>query len=124
MIITKGDKSDVLLKLFAGEQHGTYFVPKEKKLASRKCWIAYTLKPKGRIIIDAGAAKAIVQNGKSLLPSGIVKVEGSFGVGAAVTFENQKRQTLGIGLVNYSATEIRAIMGLKSSLIKNRLGFF
>jgi glutamate 5-kinase len=122
MIITKGDKPDVLLKLFAGERHGTYFVPKEEKLASRKCWIAYTLKPKGRIIIDSGAAKAIVQNGKSLLPSGIVGVEGRFRVGAAVTFENQQQQSLGIGLVNYSATEIRAIMGLKSCQIKDRLG--
>ncbi len=122
MIITKGDKPDVLLKLFAGEQHGTYFVPKEEKLPSRKCWIAYTLKPKGRIIIDSGAANAIVQNGKSLLPSGIVEVEGGFGVGAAVAFENRQQQSLGIGLVNYSATEIRAIMGLKSNQIKNHLG--
>lgn len=122
MIITKGDKPDVLLKLFAGEQHGTYFVPKRKKLASRKCWIAYTLKPKGRIIIDNGAAKAIVKNGKSLLPSGIVEVEGDFGVGAAVTFENQQEQTLGIGLVNYNANEVRTIMGFKSYQISNLLG--
>ncbi|MCP4011343.1 MAG: glutamate 5-kinase [Proteobacteria bacterium] len=122
MIITKGDKPDVLLKLFAGEQHGTYFVPKKEKLASRKCWIAYTLKPKGRIIIDSGASNAIVLNGKSLLPSGIVGVQGDFGVGSAVAFENQQQLSLGIGLVNYSATEIRAIMGLKTSQIKDRLG--
>ncbi len=122
MIITKGDKPDVLLKLFAGEQHGTYFVPKKEKLASRKCWIAYTLKPKGRIIIDSGASNAIVLNGKSLLPSGIVGVQGDFGVGAAVAFENQQQLSLGIGLVNYNAAEIRAIMGLKTSQIKDRLG--
>ncbi len=122
MIITKGDKPDILLKLISGEPHGTYFIPQNKKLARRKCWIAYTLTPKGSIIVDPGAARALLQNGKSLLPSGIVAVEGDFGVGAAVSFKNQQMEVLGMGLVNYSSDDIRCIMGLKTSQIKDHVG--
>jgi glutamate 5-kinase len=122
MIVAKGDKPDILIKLLAGEKHGTYFVPREKKLARRKCWIAYTLKPRGTLILDDGAANAIMQNGKSLLPSGIVAVEGEFGLGAAVRLMNSRQQSLGIGLTNYTAQDIRTIMGLKTGQIKERLG--
>ncbi len=122
MIIAKGDKPDILVRLFAGERHGTYFISREKKLARRKCWIAYTLKPKGTLVIDDGAMRAILQNGKSLLPSGISAVEGEFGVGAAVAFKNRQQKPLGIGLVNYTAAEIRVIMGLKTGQIKAKLG--
>ena len=123
MIIAKGNKPDILLRLFAdSERHGTYFAPKDKKLPSRKCWIAYTLKPKGTIIVDDGAARAVLQNGKSLLPSGIVEVEGDFGLGAAVDFKTRQKQSLGIGLVNYTSSEIRSIKGLKTSQIKDKLG--
>jgi glutamate 5-kinase len=97
-------------------------IAKKKKLKSRKCWIAFTLKPKGVIRIDDGAAEAILNRGKSLLPSGIVGVEGEFSVGAPVEFRKTDDETLGTGLVNYSSTDIRKIMGLKSSQIKNRLG--
>jgi glutamate 5-kinase len=122
MIIAKGDKPGILLKLFDGEKHGTYFVPKEEKMASRKCWIAYTLKPKGRLILDAGAVQALIHNGKSLLPIGIVDVSGEFGVGAAVEFAGTDQHALGIGLVNYAAGDIRAIKGLKTHQIKDCLG--
>ncbi len=122
MIIAQGDKPDILIKLYAGEKHGTYFVPKEKRLASRKCWIAYTLTPKGCLVIDEGAAHALMHNGKSLLPIGIVAVKGEFGVGAPVTFQTQAGQNLGVGLVNYSAADIRLIMGLRSGQVKACLG--
>lgn len=122
MIIARGDKPEILLKLFDGEKHGTYFVPKKEKMASRKCWIAYTLKPKGSLLLDDGAVKALMHNGKSLLPIGITEVAGEFGVGSAVEFKDKNQHLLGIGLVNYTSTEIRAIMGLKTSQIKERLG--
>lgn len=122
MVIANGGKPDVLKKLFSGKDVGTFFIPKKKKLKSRKCWIAFTLKPKGVIRIDDGAAEAILNRGKSLLPSGIVGVEGEFGVGAPVEFRKTDDETLGNGLVNYSSTDIRKIMGLKSNQIKNRLG--
>ena len=122
MVIANGGKPDVLKKLFSGKNIGTFFTPNKKKLKSRKCWIAFTLKPKGIIRIDDGAAAAILNRGKSLLPSGIVGVEGEFSVGAPVEFRKTDDETLGTGLVNYSSSDIRKIMGLKSSQIKNCLG--
>ncbi len=123
MLIAGGEKSDILIKLFSGEEHGTFFIPKKEKLANRKCWIAFTLKPKGIIGIDDGAAVAILKRGKSLLPSGIVRVDGEFSVGAAVEFRRENNdEILGTGLVNYSASDIRKIMGLKSGKIKKCLG--
>lgn len=122
MIIAKGDKRDILLKLYKGEHHGTYFVPKAKKMPSRKSWIAYTLKPKGTIVIDHGASLAILNNGKSLLPGGIVQVLGEFGIGAPVQIRNEKKEILARGLVNYGSADIRKIMGLKTSQILNILG--
>jgi glutamate 5-kinase len=122
MVIANGGRPDVLKKLFSGKDVGTFFSPKTKKLKSRKCWIAFTLKPKGVIRIDDGAAEAIVNRGKSLLPSGIVGVEGEFSVGAPVEFRKTNDEILGTGLVNYSSTDIRKIMGLKSNQIKNCLG--
>ncbi len=122
MVIANGEAPDILLRLFEGESHGTFFVPKKEKLASRKCWIAFTLKPKGILRIDAGAAEAILKKGKSLLPSGITDVEGEFGVGASVCFATQEQEPFGCGLVNYSSLEIRKIRGLKSNRIKEILG--
>ena len=122
MVITRGDKPNILLKLFAGQKHGTYFVPKTHRLASRKCWIAFSLKPQGVLKLDDGAANALLRNGKSLLPSGILEVTKDFGVGAPVEFVDRKNDVLGIGLVNYSSSEIKKIMGLKSNRIKQVLG--
>ncbi|MEA1901557.1 MAG: glutamate 5-kinase [Thermodesulfobacteriota bacterium] len=124
MLIARGEKHDILIKLFAGKEHGTFFIPKKEKLANRKCWIAFTLKPKGIIMLDDGAAVAILKSGKSLLPSGIVRVDGEFSVGAAVEFRRKSNdETLGTGLVNYCASDIRKIMGLKSGKIKKHLGY-
>lgn len=122
MIVARGNTDNVLLRLFAGEELGTYFVPKEGKMASRKCWIAHTLAPKGSIIIDEGAVRAVQQNGKSLLPIGIVAVEGNFKEGAAVDFKTADDTVIGVGLVNYSSTDINLIKGLKTSQIKACLG--
>ncbi len=122
MVIAKGDKHDILIKLFSGKNHGTFFIPKKEKLASRKCWIAFNLKPKGAVVIDAGAQAAILKRGKSLLPSGIVDVENDFYVGAPVEFKSIDNEKLGIGLVNYSASDVRKIMGKKSGQIEKLLG--
>ena len=122
MVIARGDLPNILLKLFAGQKHGTYFIPKNQKLASRKCWIAFSLTPKGILKIDEGAVKALLKKGKSLLPSGIIAVQGDFGVGAPVEFQNRDNESVGIGLVNYSSTEIQKIRGLKSNHIKQVLG--
>ena len=122
MVIARADKPNILLKLFAGQKHGTFFVPQTQRLASRKCWIAFSLKPQGILKIDDGAANALLRNGKSLLPSGILEVADDFGVGAPVKFVDRHNEILGIGLVNYSSSEIKKIMGLKSNRIKQVLG--
>ena len=121
MVIASGLKRDILDGLFSGEAHGTFFVPKKERLASRKCWIGFTLKPKGTITVDDGAAEAVLRRGKSLLPSGVVSVDGNFEVGAPVAV-GTGTEVFGTGLVNYSAAEIRKIMGLKTGQIKQRLG--
>ncbi|MCF6246962.1 MAG: glutamate 5-kinase [Desulfobacula sp.] len=121
MIVARGDIPDVLLQLFDSKNIGTYFIPKQKKMASRKCWIAYTLEPKGSLIIDDGAVNAVKENGKSLLPIGILKVQGRFEQGAAVSFKTKEKIIIGIGLVNYRSLDINLIKGLKSFQIESCL---
>ena len=123
MVIANGNTPHILTKLFAGNDFGTYFIPKTEKLASRKCWIGFALKPKGLIQLDAGAAAAVLTRGKSLLPSGITAVAGDFDVGAAVELAKTDQEVIGVGLVNYNAVDIRKIMGCKSGQIRDRLGY-
>lgn len=122
MVIAQGYRADILIRLAAGESHGTFFEPRDRKLNRKKCWIGYTVNPRGCLRVDAGAARALLRNGKSLLPSGIVDVEGQFAVGAAVSVVDDQGQPIGNGLVNYNARDIRTIMGIRSSQIKDRLG--
>jgi len=122
MVIAKGDHPDILLELMAGRPLGTYFVPREGKLRRRKCWLAFSVKPQGALVLDDGAVQALCRNGKSLLPSGIVAVEQDFQVGAPVEFRSRAGAVIGIGLVNYSAVQIRQILGLRSNQIKAVLG--
>lgn len=122
MVIANGTKPDILKKLFAGRKLGTFFVPKKEKLPSRKGWIAFNLKPQGMLVIDNGAVDALLRNGKSLLPSGITAVEGEFTIGAPVAFKSQGNRVIGIGIVNYSASDIQKIKGRKSGQIKSCLG--
>jgi len=122
MLITNGETSNVILNFFNGKNTGTFFTPVSEKLASRKCWLAFSSKPKGAIIVDPGAARAILTKGKSLLPIGIVDVKDDFHVGTAVELRDSKNKTLGIGLVNYSASDIVKIKGLNSNQIKKQLG--
>jgi glutamate 5-kinase len=122
-IIAPGKKKGVLSAVFSGKETGTLFLPMGKPMHSRKYWIAFTLRPKGKLLIDDGAKKALIEQGKSLLPSGIVNVEGNFDIGDPVTCMDTKGVSLATGLVNYSAPEVRRIMGLKSSKIEQVLGY-
>ena len=122
MIIANGHRKNILSDLFAGKPLGTFFLPTPQKLCSRKRWIAYSLKTKGAVTVDSGAAGAIVQKGKSLLPGGITAVSGEFSQGASVDILSASGEHLGVGLVNYSAQEIRTIKGLKTGMIEKALG--
>jgi glutamate 5-kinase len=122
MVIANGATPNILTRIISGEEQGTFFIPKKEKLSGRKSWIAFTLKPQGVIRIDEGAALALINKGKSLLPSGVIEVKGNFGTGAAVQFTDIKENVLGVGLVNYRASDIRKIKGLRSNQIKKRIG--
>jgi glutamate 5-kinase len=121
-IIAPGKEKGILQALFAGKDRGTLFLPSSKPLTSRKHWIAFTLRTRGRLVLDEGASCALVEEGKSLLPSGIIEVEGDFAVGDPVVCVDRRGRTLAKGLANYNAPEVRKIMGLKTSKIEQVLG--
>lgn len=121
-VIAPGKSKKVLSDIMAGKDIGTLFLPQTSRLASRKYWIAFTLRPRGRLILDDGAAKALTEKGKSLLPSGITEVEGEFDPGDPVVCLDPAGNLLAKGLVNYSALDIRRIRGLKTAQIFSVLG--
>ena len=122
-IIAPGRRTGVLQEILDGKETGTLFLPSTEHLNSRKYWIAFTLRSRGRIFIDDGAKEAIVRDGKSLLPTGVTQVEGDFVLGDPVSCVDAQGNTIAKGLVNYSADEIRKIMGLKTAKIEQVLGY-
>ena len=121
--IISGKKSEFLRLLFEGKEIGTLFKPCDKKLSHRKGWIAHGSHSKGTIIIDEGAEKAIIEGGKSLLPTGIVSFEGNFDVGDSVYCQSIDGKRLAKGLINYSSSDMKRIMRKKTSEIERILGF-
>jgi len=121
MVIASGARAGVIEKIINGEPIGTLFLPNQS-LDARKCWIAFGTKCRGKIVVDEGAARALLNSGKSLLPSGIVSVEGKFEVGDPVSVFTTAKKEIGRGLTYYSAEEIEKIKGKKSSEIKKILG--
>jgi len=122
-IIAPGKEQGILRDLFAGKERGTLFLPMKEHLNSRKYWIAFTLRSRGKLTIDDGAKKALIEEGKSLLPSGIIAVEGDFHVGDPVLCLDTEGKILAKGLVNYGAEEVGKIMGLKTAKIQQVLGY-
>jgi glutamate 5-kinase len=122
-IIANGLKKGILRDILAGKDVGTLFLPREVPLCNRKHWIVFTKSPKGEIVIDAGAEKAIVENGKSLLPSGVKGVAGRFRLGNSVKLISESGKEIAVGMVNYDAGDIQKIMGAKTSEIESLLGF-
>jgi len=124
MIIGSGREEGVLARVLAGETVGTYFAPRADRLTARKHWIAFAVSPQGRLAVDAGALSALTQRGKSLLPSGLVAVEGEFAAGDVVTVTDESgRREFARGLVNFEAGELRRIRGAKTREIEGRLGY-
>lgn len=123
MVIADGRQENVLKRIIQGEKIGTFFCSKQGHLRSRKRWIAFTQKIKGVIYVDKGAAEAIIEEGKSLLPIGIINIEGDFARGEAVSISTQRGEELARGLVNYSADELRQIKGCKSDEVIDVLGY-
>jgi glutamate 5-kinase len=122
-VIASGREPDVLLRLAEGEAIGTQLVAETMPIAARKQWLADHLQVNGRLLLDAGAMRALVKDGKSLLPIGVKSIEGAFERGAVVACLSPEGKELARGLVNYGANEARRILGKPSSEILSVLGY-
>jgi glutamate 5-kinase len=119
-VIASGLEPGSIVAAAAGRPVGTSFPGREGRYSSFKLWLKYAKPARGRILIDAGAARALREGGTSLLPVGIVEVIGSFNPGDAVEIAHDSQQ-IGKGISNYSAAELREVRGLKSADIRERL---
>ena len=121
MVIANGNHKNPIKKILKSKKC-TWFLPRISKLDARKQWIIGSVAPKGEVIIDQGAIKAI-NNGKSLLPAGIKKINGSFEKGDHILVKDQNDNECARGLTSFSSIEIEKIKGSHSSKIKNILGY-
>ncbi|MGE4470444.1 MAG: glutamate 5-kinase [Desulfovibrio sp.] len=117
-LILSGKQGFDLSSVLDGAPGGTLVLPCEQCVSSKKFWLAYHDQPAGTIVVDDGAAQALTELGKSLLPAGIVEVRGEFGQGALTAIRSQAGRVLGVGLSNYGSEDLRRIMGLRSSEIQ------
>ena len=122
-VITNGKKPDNIIDILAGSAIGTRFQPQPRPENARKRWIANGLIAMGKIFLDDGAVKALCEQGKSLLPAGIVKVEGDFNDADAVDLCRITGEKIGRGIVNYNSSELELIKGQKSVNINVLLGY-
>lgn len=121
--LLSGRRPRALAALLAGEPVGTVFASGARRLSSRKGWLAAAARGKGVIAVDPGARRALVEQGRSLLPSGVRGVEGQFGVGDPVDIALEGGRPFARGLAGYGAEEVRRIAGLKTSEIERALGY-
>ncbi|MBI4511463.1 MAG: glutamate 5-kinase [Deltaproteobacteria bacterium] len=122
-VVAPGGKPGVVREILEGGDLGTLFVPTSAKLASRKHWIAFAQRPSGAVIVDEGARKALAEHGKSLLPSGIIEVRGSFSMGEAISVVGGDGVEFARGLARYGSDEIDRIRGKRSTDIEQVLGY-
>lgn len=122
-VITQGRNPQVLAQILEGTRIGTQFEPKPRPVNARKRWIAHGLVPLGKLMLDDGAVRAIVERGKSLLPAGILGIEGDFDETDAVLLCDTKGQEIGRGLVNYSREDLAKIRGAQTEAIESILGY-
>jgi glutamate 5-kinase len=121
--LLSGRRPGALAALLAGEAVGTVFAPSADRLSGRDGWLTSAAKARGVILVDAGARRAITEQGKSLLPSGIKGVLGSFGVGDPVELAVDAKQPFARGLAGYGADDVRRLAGKKTSQIAEVLGY-
>ena len=123
LVIANGRDEDILIKVISGENVGTLFIPKLNKMTARKRWIAFSTRPKGAVVVDSGAKRALAEKEKSLLSSGIIGVEGKYEATDIISIKDDKGIEFARGLVNYSSEEIQVIKGAKSRQIEAMLGY-
>jgi glutamate 5-kinase len=120
MVVADGRMADVLPRLLAGESLGTLFVPTGRKWSSRSRWIG-AARPVGTLFVDDGAAAALTEKNKSLLPAGIVRVEGDFERGDVVAVRKSDGVQIARGLSNYAAEDVRRILGKRTREVREIL---
>lgn len=123
LVIASGMRKGALSAVLKGKRTGTLFVPREERMQARKLWIAFGSPVQGKLVVDAGAADALLKRGKSLLPTGIVGVEGTFTAGNVVSIVDTTAQEIARGISNYNAQALRMIRGYNSCQIKEILGY-
>ena len=123
VIITSGSQPDVITAAASGKSVGTFFAARDSKIESRQRWLISGLSSAGRLIIDKGAVTALRRQNKSLLPAGIVEVQGSFNRGDVVDICDNGGQQMGSGIVNYSSADLLRIRGEQSGAIADILGY-
>lgn len=123
VVIADARDDAILDKVIAGDDVGTLVAPNVARLPARKHWIAYTLRPRGDLILDDGAVRAIREGGRSLLPAGLVGVRGTFAPGDAVVLRTVGGEEIGRGLCRYGTADAATLAGAKSDDIRARLGF-
>ncbi len=122
MVIANGGNRRVLLRVLGAEKVGTFFHPSSPKMASRKRWLAWGVKPKGEITVDEGAAKALTDRHKSLLPTGVRSVHGIWAKGDIVRIMALDGREIAKGISSYSSHDLDRIKGLRTSEISQKLG--
>ena len=122
VIIASGHQPGTLTRILAGEPVGTLLIAEGKTVTPRKRWIGFSARPRGKLLLDAGAARAIGRDGRSLLAIGILAIEGEFQKGDVVALCDPDGREVARGLTNYHADEILRIKGLKSNRIAEVLG--
>jgi len=122
-IIANGRTSDVISRAVAGEEIGTWLRPKQPSVKAKKQWLAGLQKEEGRVVIDKGAAEVLRAQGRSLLPVGVVSLQGGFRRGDTVLCVTPEGVLVARGLVNYDAVELGKIKGLSSAEVAGVLGY-
>jgi glutamate 5-kinase len=121
-VLAAGRETNVLARIVAGEQLGTWFVASQGRPAARKQWLAFSQKSHGSIIVDDGAAVALTKSQKSLLPIGVLGTDSSFKAGAGVSIINRRGREIARGITNYSSKDIDLIKGCKSRQLAAKVG--
>jgi len=121
-LIVSGKGQFDILSVLNGEERGTLVLPEDRTVSSKKFWLAYHDNPSGTIVVDKGAANALLTKGKSLLPIGISKIEGCFDRGALVFIKTLENDELGVGLTNFSSNELERIKGKRTDELAGILG--
>jgi glutamate 5-kinase len=123
VVIASGRAPNVVARAVANEPIGTRFPALEQPIENRKRWILAGPRPAGNLVIDAGAAGALTRNGRSLLPAGVVVVEGDFARGDTVRILDTARLELARGISRYDSADLARIAGCQSHEIAERLGY-